>query len=446
MMLLDTLTCLKEQVLCRDSQINLLCGLIGEDDLWMPSCLFLYGHSGVGKTHVITSVLKQLEINTCHVNAVELYTPRVMYETILNRLSGTVPSSNNDYAPYVACDNLGDFVRNISDIAKEKEGQRMAIVMEKSERLRDMDANILPALFRLQELTQNNANIIVVLTSNLPMEKFRPSSGFMEPIVVHFPQYTKDELLKIMLTIKPSKYSAEFYSNYVNLALSVFYLASKSLPELRHLIELNFTAYCQPVEKGEATENDVRKLWRNIEPHLKKALSTVYLREVSSAQFERMQKLTDPSAQDVSLPKPSGITKIELPFYSKFLLIAAYLASYNPAKTDKRFFMKHHGKQRKTQAMIKAKERSSNQLVGPKPFPLDRLMAIFYSVIEDKVSPTANLFTQISTLVTLRLVSQVGGEDQLDLPKYKCTVSLDFIRGIARTVGFDVVRYLYEFA
>lgn len=45
--------------------------------------------------------------------------------------------------------------------------------------------------------------------------------------------------------------------------------------------------------------------------------------------------------------------QMELPFYSKFLLIAAYLASYNPAHTDRRFFMKHHGKQRKTQAMIK---------------------------------------------------------------------------------------------
>lgn len=50
---------------------------------------------------------------------------------------------------------------------------------------------------------------------------------------------------------------------------------------------------------------------------------------------------------------PFFVPQMELPFYSKFLLIAAYLASYNPARTDRRFFMKHHGKQRKTKAMIK---------------------------------------------------------------------------------------------
>lgn len=36
----------------------------------------------------------------------------------------------------------------------------------------------------------------------------------------------------------------------------------------------------------------------------------------------------------------SACTHVELPYYSKFILIAAYLASYNPARTDKRFFLK----------------------------------------------------------------------------------------------------------
>ena len=36
----------------------------------------------------------------------------------------------------------------------------------------------------------------------------------------------------------------------------------------------------------------------------------------------------------------SSWVNIELPYYSKYLLIAAYIASYNPAKSDRKFFAK----------------------------------------------------------------------------------------------------------
>ena len=87
-------------------------------------------------------------------------------------------------------------------------------------------------------------------------------------------------------------------------------------------------------------------------------------------------------------PTISNVNRItiELPFYSKFLLIAAFLASYNPAKSDKRFFVKHHGKQRKTASSVRTKEKLNSQLTGPKPFPLERLLAIFYNIVEEQVS------------------------------------------------------------
>nr|KAF6419095.1 origin recognition complex subunit 5 [Rousettus aegyptiacus] len=204
---------------------------------------------------------------------------------------------------------------------------------------------------------------------------------------------------------------------------------------------LNFPKYCEPVVKGEASERDTRKLWRNIEPHLKKAMQTVYLREISSSQWEKLQK------DDTDLGQLKGLsayTHVELPYYSKFILIAAYLASYNPARTDKRFFLKHHGKIKKTN-FLKKHEKTSNHLLGPKLFPLDRLLAILYSIVDSRVAPTANIFSQITSLVTLQLLTLVGHDDQLDGPKYKCTVSLDFIRAIARTVNFDIIKYLYDF-
>ncbi len=42
--------------------------------------------------------------------------------------------------------------------------------------------------------------------------------------------------------------------------------------------------------------------------------------------------------------------------------------------------------------------QASNHLLGPKPFPLDRLLAIFYSIVEGKVAPTAIIYSQVGTV------------------------------------------------
>ena len=84
-------------------------------------------------------------------------------------------------------------------------------------------------------------------------------------------------------------------------------------------------------------------------------------------------------------------------------------------------------------------------LLGPHQFVLDRLMAIFYSIVDEKVPASATILSQLSSLVTLRFLSQTSSGDQLDSPKYKCLVSLDFIKVIAKQLEFDLGYYLYDF-
>ncbi len=40
----------------------------------------------------------------------------------------------------------------------------------------------------------------------------------------------------------------------------------------------------------------------------------------------------------------------------------------------------------------------------------------------------------MSALVTLGLLTQIASADQLDAPKYKCLVSLEFIKAVSRYV------------
>ncbi|XP_074481471.1 origin recognition complex subunit 5 [Sebastes fasciatus] len=423
-----------EQLPCREMQAGMLLALLGQPHQYSYPSIFIYGHRASGKSHVMQVLLKELELPHATVSCVECVSVALLFEQVLLSFFGCDAASLLPRSP-----SLSDFVR----VYRQQRSQSPAkqtryVVMEKAELLRDTDANLLPALLRLQELVEDN--VTVILLSEIVWDKFRPNTGCFEPLLLHFPDYSKGELQQILSQDKHPSYSAELYSSYVNILLGVFYSVCRDLRELRHLAALNFSKFCGPLAEGKVKETDTHKLWRNVEPHLKKAMQTVYLREVSSLQWDKMQQTEETGA----LRGLSAHTHVELPYYSKFLLIAAYLASYNPARTDKRFFVKHHGKIRKTN-FLKKNEKTSNHLLGPKPFPLDRLLAIFYSVVDSRVAPTASIFSQISSLVTLQLLTQVSHDDQLDAPKYKCAVSMDFICAISRTVNFEIVKYLYDF-
>ncbi|XP_063074016.1 origin recognition complex subunit 5 [Engraulis encrasicolus] len=432
----EKLAALSKRVLCRETQASTLLALLGEPEHYSYPSIFVYGHRASGKSHVTESMLQELELPHVVVSCVECVSSGLLLEQTLLSFFGPEAPALLPRAP-----SLSDFVRVYKQLRAESPSlQTHYIVLDRAEVLRDMEVNLLPGLLRLQELVDDNVSVI--LLSEIDWSKFRLNTGCLEPLLVHFPDYSKAELQLILEQDFHPLYSPELYSLFISILLGVFYSVCRDLRELRHLAALNFSKFCEPLGKGEAKESDTHKLWRNIEPHLKKAMQTVYLREVSSVQWEQQQLMEEKEAG--ALKGLSAYAHVELPYYSKFLLIAAYLASYNPARTDRRFFVKHHGKIKKTN-FLKKHEKTSNHLLGPKPFPLDRLLAIFYSVVDSRVAPTASIFSQISSLVTLQLLTQVGHDDQLDSPKYKCAVSLDFIQVISRTVSFDIIRYLYDF-
>uniref|UniRef100_A0A3Q4A9V1 Origin recognition complex subunit 5 n=1 Tax=Mola mola TaxID=94237 RepID=A0A3Q4A9V1_MOLML len=423
-----------EQLPCREPQARMLLSLMGQPRQYSYPSMFIYGHRASGKSHVMYVLLKELELPHATVSCVECVSVALLFEQVLLSFFGRDAASLLPRCPY-----LSDFVRIYRQHSSQCPAkQTRYIVMEKAELLRDTDANLLPALLRLQELVEDN--VTVILLSEIVWDQFRPNTGCFEPLLLHFPDYSKGELQQILSQDRHPSYSAEFYSSYINILLGVFYSVCRDLRELRHLCSLAFSLMLCLMSS--VKETDTHKLWRNIEPHLKKAMQTVYLREVSSLQWEQLQQMEENECG--AMRGLSAHTHVELPYYSKFLLIAAYLASYNPARTDKRFFLKHHGKIRKTN-FLKKNEKTSNHLLGPKPFPLDRLLAIFYSVVDSRVAPTASIFSQISSLVTLQLLTRVSHDDQLDAPKYKCAVSMDFICAISRTVNFEIVKYLYDF-
>lgn len=75
---------------------------------------------------------------------------------------------------------------------------------------------------------------------------------------------------------------------------------------------------------------------------------------------------------------------------------------------------------------------------------LARMLAIFYSIMHERPSSSAAIFTQVSSLLTLGLLCPVSAPGTLDDPKYRCNVSRETVQALARNVGFELHRFLAE--
>ncbi|KAL1439020.1 hypothetical protein MTO96_047489 [Rhipicephalus appendiculatus] len=314
-------------------------------------CIFVYGHASTGKTRTVQSIMKTLNLRHAFVSGLEAYTPRLLFTSVLSQLTGRTD----------ACDNLCDFVRHLGEGLPD--AFPAYVVVDQAERLRGQ--GLLGALARLRELS--GQPLCCILLSRVPWEKFR-EAGASSPYRVHFPQYTASELSQLLGgdTLLPTVLGG----------------TTLSLRELQHAA----------VGIGTTPEGEGGASWRKeVASRLRQRLQSVYLRESSGSQ---------------------QAVRIELPFHARFLLLAAYLASYNPPGTDRKFFVKARGPGTKRQ-------KKANQLIT---------------------------LAQVESLVSLRLLARVSREEQLSTPRYKCLVDLDFIRAVARTVAFDIVGHLNDFA
>uniref|UniRef100_A0A182JTK1 Origin recognition complex subunit 5 n=1 Tax=Anopheles christyi TaxID=43041 RepID=A0A182JTK1_9DIPT len=450
---------------CRDGFVRQLYRYYRTGDPFPPA-LYIYGQSSTGKCAILREVFRQWPgedegLRCAHLNAISCYTNKILFETIARQLEGAKLSQSNNYSSDGKLEYAKDFLAALRQ--RLDSDRSYVIVLRNAERLRDMAHNLLPLFLQLPEAT--GLNISVVMVSSLPFEKFYTKTGLPPLLKLFVPEYTRAEMQRILMNdfaqhilgltgYQPRQdkqwlfaVTEEFHRNYVTLFLGTFWKVCRDVKELRLVAAECFPPYCEPIRDGTIPAQDSVKLWRNITKTLRAALSTMYMRLGTKSVGKSVT--------------PDGTTwlaqNLELPYYAKYLLIAAYLASNNAAKEDRRLFMKNHGKQRKRLQTVNARAKVVEKMttkLGPKAFNIDRLLAIFYAILDEKVGLTCNLLAQISTLVHLKLLTYAssaegggGGSAMLDgsATRLQCTVGMDFIMQIGRMVGFNVRQYLTDF-
>eukprot|EP01134_Creolimax_fragrantissima_P004631 CFRG4631T1 len=412
----------------RENHINKLLCLLEYPEC-RPNSLFIYGQPSVGKTAVTRTVVESLNAKHVYIDCIECFTPRLMYERAVTQLYAQV---------YVGEKSLDGKGRNVN-----MDGQPLKIKA----------ANLDEFCVRLGEISAQ------ALRSQV-----HGRSSISEGIILVFD-------------------NAEKIRSWAD------------LPGILKLSELVGNHTNDPINCGLCTEYDTIKLYKFIEPYFKKTLAKLYLKDIGAEAWARQINMTGTDTMNSEIEGKGDCVELEtdintnvtgdgkrvgdvamssreknklllerrtervcrfvadmdkmrhvdLPYYSRYLLTAAYLASNNPTKHDSQYF--GHGNTARKVVRKRAGVKTKKTGIYKKPsrsFPVDRLLAIFFTLIDESTPDMSLITLQLETLVYLGLLSKTSAADSLDVVKYRCDLTYEFTLTVAFSINVNLGMYLHE--
>ncbi|RKP02944.1 hypothetical protein CXG81DRAFT_24441 [Caulochytrium protostelioides] len=447
----------------REAEINTLTQLA---QLPAPKTIFVTGPPASGKTAVCRAVFP--EPRHPHVDAARLHVPRLLFESTLDALVGHTLTAENGYAPAYRCETMADWIFLLGRLHAENrlmpgasgasEPQRF-IVVDNAHLLRNFPDVLTPLL---RASGREALPLSLVFVTHLPWSRFMAFSPDVTPLIVPFTAYTAEQRLAIMARDCPPGEDPEFYTWFLHILHDVFCVPCTDLNELRYLASLLFPQLQACIASGAATRepSDRPKLFRHLGACQHAAGERLWTRELSRTEWAQLAPAAT-GAAEMAAPVSTGRRLLPLPYDTKFLLLAAYLASANPPKLDAHFYTRSgpedgarpraltgrgRGRGRGSRggrgrggtdaargagdhaAVAAAAAAAASTLAqmapharGPRAFPLERLLAIFHAIVPARGTKrgvaggvrssagAVSTHAQVALLIALRLLLRAGG-------------------------------------
>lgn len=297
---------------CRDNLYELLSTYLRNDNEAVPPFMYLYGHSGTGKTLIMKNICKQIGNGCSFVDCIECYTPKILYESVIDNLRGHTLSKDNNYSSSVKCENASDFIQELHHLSNSRSSSSYILCFDNVERLRNIDANVLPVLVNLRDISQ--LNLCTVFISTISIEKMG-SICEMPAISIYWPQYNKTEYITILLKrfdcyinylntcARKNKENVEqklqliksideqFLENYLKLFVEMIYRVNRDINELMYVSCEYFEKYCEPILNGSVKLMDLQKLRINFVQTFKSQQLSMYKRIDQEPQIVSLSTL-----------------------------------------------------------------------------------------------------------------------------------------------------------
>ncbi|KAE8913659.1 hypothetical protein PF005_g5565 [Phytophthora fragariae] len=299
---------------------------------------------------------------------------------------------------------------------------------------------------------------VLLITRGMSLDFDRLVMPFF-PAYVHFPPYKSGQLADILVEQLDMKEANELFRTW-----------------LVHLHGL-----LPPAPDGDWLE------FRTAVVHLLPEFRDIFLQPLQGAQASRMKSKLERDTKTVvhaflqtrrrhlfgyhklgsSVGDPSELISCSnLSRNCLLVVLAGYLASFNPQETDVRFLSSSGGMRRKKRAKKDTasessappstttsgnkKQQISQLLIGPRIFTLQRLLAIYLNLRveaeadeESRSSETREeVFAHLATLVRMQLFQRATAPHVLDNIKFRCLADARFVQETARYLSFPLDAYL----
>lgn len=449
---------------CRQAQQHQLSCYI-RDDVYPVPVIFLHGGPSTGKTSLLKHHSSSLQCPAVYIHCSSILSERLLYEKILFQLKKWyerhAPARAASIDP--RCEYLHDMVNKLVDIVRA-EHRPIYIILDDADHLLNHHTTLLLPFLRLSELISSRiealalsgamgntpaptgGGVSVLLVSQICWDRYISAvQGAPQPLLIYFPSYTRSDLATILTHLLSSdSIPLAIISSFIDMALHIFYPQCNRISELYRILSFFMSRYVQPLylehtgSGSDPSEILATKIFKAIQPYFKHA-SHYYFQYLSLDPVHSNLSDSDwPSLHARGINDLSPMTR--------YLLIASYLASYNPSKMDSRLFGDSESipsRQRLREEAFESGKRLP--LAVPRIFPLERMLAIFHNIVDsEEISSQChmNLYTQLATLFDMGLIQRIGPLERLDEVKCRCQVSLEYIEQISKSLQFDIQSYL----
>ncbi|KAH8107296.1 origin recognition complex subunit 5 C-terminus-domain-containing protein, partial [Phellopilus nigrolimitatus] len=457
------------------------------------------------------------------VDCVACFTQRLIFDTILNSLANfwePRPEENaNDTLAGQRSDSLDGFLESIRMLSSDpfpitsgseilSGPSKFALVFERAERLKEIQSKLVIPLTRLQELT--GRDITTIFLAEIEWEHLTPLPGlFPDPYRIVIETLSKDETVDLICESFPHDSAFDFtascnpslrplFVHFVETVYNVCAPFTTDLKELEYIVSARWPGFVSPILEdwkrqddgpylGPSEESRIR-LMRLFSSSLTNAVESLYPRNLNASDwsesnsfpkgFRLSQALGRQLTSTTSSPDLQVAT-LKLSSMSMFIILASFLASYNPAKTDYRMFgrgaderskrKRKGGGARKTKPGAVAKVSHSlmvlpQRLIGPMTFPYDRLVAILGSLLReyDESEQTGQSFkyvfglkeetdvyrvqtsASIQELISLRVLYRTTPQERIEASSFKCGIGYEQALSLARKLGMPLIELMWE--